>query len=174
MELDYFEQLEDFYLPECDPRDATKARAAILETLENFELEVSAAEMTDADLRAQPGYVLFAWRHDRDLSLAFYAIPDSKLSPTLAAALSAAHNSTYTDFEMSTGHENAEAFARIDAAMGVPGYEQRIQGLSVADSDKECLSTYRVAYFEDSEQPKIKRGAFDKRFVAASAVRRSQ
>ena len=77
---------------------------------------------------------------------------------------------------MALGDEKAKAFVRIDAAMGVPGYDKCIEGFAdeIADADKQCLTKYRVAYFEDEEEPKIKRGACDKRCVAAHAVRRSQ
>jgi hypothetical protein len=176
MPFDYFEDLEDFYLPEIDATNPKKAREKLIKTLAEFDLDVPAAKMDDKHLRAIPGHVLFAWQYDHDLSLSLYAIPEAKLSKALAGALKNASNKCYAYHEMSLGDERAQAFVRIDAAMGIKGFDVPIKGFagSIAKSDRDCLAAYRIAYFESDKKPKIKKGALDKRFVASYAVHRAE
>src|SRR5687768_6337853 len=123
MAFDYFEDLEDFYLPEIDATKPKKARDELIKVLKEFKLDVKATKMDDAQLSKMPPHVLFAWQHDLDLALSFYAIPEGKLSKALAGALRTARNKCYAYHEMSLGDEMAKAFVRIDAAMGVDGFE---------------------------------------------------
>jgi hypothetical protein len=176
MAFDYFDDLQDFYLPDIDAAKPEQARKQIIKTLNEFKLRIKAEKLNDAQLRDMPGHVLFAWQHDRDLALSLYAIPEKKLSKALAGAMQTASNKCYTYHEMSLADDRAKAFVRIDAAMGVEGFDVPIEGFakSIDKSDRNCLADYRIAYFESDEKPQIEKNAFDKRFVAAYAVKRSQ
>jgi len=177
MSIDYTLDLEDFQMVNVSAYESVAAaRAGILETFEDCQIEVPAADMTEEELLALPGHVLFGYRYDRDLSLSVFAIPESKLSEALAAAFVAADGRAYEFHEMSLGNDLAKAFVRIDTAMGTEGFDKCIEGFveTIDDGDKDCLAVYRIAFIEDEEDYEIAEGAFDKRFVASYEVQRVQ
>lgn len=183
MSFDYFEDLEDFELWADSEGGPGKAREDILSTLSDRDLEIPASDLSEAELQAMPGHVLFAFQYDSDLSLSFYAVPEDKLSEPLRAAMKAASGYAYAYHELSLGDEQARAFIRLDAAAGLEDFDEYIEefdgsmdGFSktIAESDRNCLEPFRVAYFEDEKDPVVAEGALDKRFVAAYSVRRAQ
>jgi hypothetical protein len=44
----------------------------------------------------------------------------------------------------------------------------------IPETDIDCFAEYRIARFEDGEEPEIDDDAFDQRFVSTCTVRRSQ
>lgn len=174
--MDYFADLRDFYLLVPEGEGAAEVRRRLLATLAEFQIEIPAAVMSEEQLDALPAHVLLGWRYDRTRSLSLYAIPTAVLSDELASALRTVHNKGYAYDELTFGDAKAAAFARIDAALGLPDYDEYVEelGFAVADSDKKCLAAYRVAVIADGEEPVIEPGALDRRFVSACAVRRSQ
>jgi hypothetical protein len=134
---------------------------------------VPASKLREDELRAMPGHVLFGWQYDRDLSLSLYAIPEAKVSPALRAAMETANFKSYAYDELALGDERAQAFARIDAAMGL-GEHKEGAAAAIPAADRDCIAPYRILYLEDGEAPVIEAGGFDKRFVAAFSVRRAQ
>jgi hypothetical protein len=182
MAIDYFEDFEDFGFP-GPGESASEFRAAVLEVFASCDVEVAAAELSDDALDAMPGHVLFAWMYDHDLSMSLFAIPESKLSAALRGAMSAANDLAFAYHEIMIGDDRSAAFARIDAATGVDDFDDYLEDLeeaiagfaaSVADSDRDCLSDYRIGYLESDEEPELSDGAFDRRFVAAYSVRRCE
>jgi hypothetical protein len=183
MAIDYFDTFEAFELPACDAKTASRVRAALIDSLEECEIEVPADDLGEEELLDMPGYVLFAWLYDNDLSLSLFAIPESELSGDLRAALETANGKAYAYRELMIGDASSQAFARIDAAIGLDEFEDYLEdfeenvegfGDTVAESDRDFLAGYRVAYFEDGERPRFEGGAFDRRFVSSSTVRRCQ
>ena len=176
MALDYFDDLEDLYMPALDSKSPAKARKELIKTMGEFKLKLPTAALSDAQLEKMPPHVLFGWQFDAALSLWLHAIPEAKLSPALLAAMKETNSRAYAYHEMSLGDDRAKAFVRIDAAMGVNGFEACIEGFadSIDAADRNCLAEYRVAAFEDGEDPVFEEGALDKRFVAAYTARRCQ
>ncbi len=176
MALEFFDDLCELVFPDCDPENASASRDGIIEVLTDLDVSVDAAQMSEEELLALPGHVLFAWVYDYDMSLTLYAILESALSDQLAEALKIADNSGYAYDEMAVGDDGGQAFIRIDAAMGLEVADDLIELLSapIPKADIDCFRPYQIARFEDGEEPEIEDGAFDKRFVSSCTVRRSQ
>lgn len=174
MAFDYFEDLEDFYLNLDGATTAVAAQHRIAKILGEFKIKVPKTKLREAALQELPGHVLFGWQFDHLMSLSLFAIPEDKLSSALRAAMETANFKSYAFHELSLGDERAQAFTRIDAAMGLPEHTAAAFD-DIALEDRKCiLPSYRVAVIEHDEKPIIEAGGFEKRFVAAYAVRRAQ
>ncbi len=177
MALDYFESLESFYLPDCDPDDPVGTRDAIAEALSEIPgFDVPEPRLDDDELAASPPHVLFGWCYDYDMSIALFAIPVDELSESLAVAMKKVDRKAYAHHELTLGDDFAQAYVRIDAALGLPLVDDYFESFpnTIDAADIDCLSRHRVAYGEEGEDVHFEDGALDRRFVAAYYVCRAQ
>ncbi|MCA9677390.1 MAG: hypothetical protein H6709_21185 [Kofleriaceae bacterium] len=178
--VDYF---SDWGVPRLDAADPVASRAALAERFAEAELAVPMAELSAAELAARPGHVLFAFSYDRDLAMSLYAIPEDALRDALRAAMAQVSYKGYAYDELMLGDDNGVAFMRLEAAVGVDGYEDILEELeeerpgisaTIPASDRACLAGYRIGVLAHRQEPRIDPGGLDRRFVAAFTVRRGQ
>lgn len=180
MPVDYF---SDWTLPDLDPSDAVAARATLTASFAEVELDVPMAELSADDLAALPGHVLFGFSYDDDMTTHLFAIPEADLSAELRTAMETANRCGYSYHELMIGDDEAKAFLRLDAAFDADGIEEILEEVEeetpgfaaqIADSDRACLTRYRIGGLENGKDPDVPAGGLDKRFVAAYSVRRGQ
>ena len=178
--VDYF---SDWGVPELVANDAVASRAALAERFAEAGLAVPMAELSADELAARPGHVLFAFAYDQDLAMSLYAIPEDALSAALRAAMAQVSYQGYAYHELMIGDDDGLAFVRLEAAVGVDGYEEILEeleeevpgvGATIPASDRACLAPYRIGVLEHRKEPRIEPGGLDRRFVAAFTVRRGQ
>ena len=182
MPVDISEDFEFFRLPSVDPDDPAAARAAITASLAETGHPPPPPQLDDAALVALEPSVLFAYQDDYYADFSLYAIPKSHLSDALLAAFERADGKAYAWEEMQLGDDNARAYLRIDAAVDQESIRDILDDLDfeqpgfiqIPEDERAFLEPFRVARFENGEEPVYQPDALDRRFVATYTVRRAQ